>query len=396
MRVEIDVPVIVTGRMKASHSIKWVFGSVTRVFHLPEYSASEVPAVLAYTEISEEGSKARTEFRGVEGRLFTDRMASAVGDDAMRFHFDRWDRRKAHPFFVAADVAVKARIDYIRRESQALAHQKMIPASLHDHSDSMASAHPFVFSTIEELGVRDVEDAAIEKQVDEFRSRMERVILVDGRVLLEEQEPIIRIDGYAAYVPTVNAGVLRRHEPMRLVTMENDPRGTPYAYMSLADHADMDQAAEAVADRFTTADPTVSHIADVEVIDPTYLRLSGEALTMAACADMMRSSFLDTLYIPASDSRRTKDRLESHLMGLDPAVLGCAQRLRTGIAASDETGIDPMLEQAVSDAVELGRASGSSRTFGRESVVEHAAAALEAWHDRQVSVDFSPGPRLRA
>lgn len=395
MRVEIEVPVVVTGRMKPSQSHKWVFASVPRVFDIPEYSSSEVPEVLSYVVEGGEIGREKVRYFGLDGMLFTDRGTRADSDQARQFHFDYWGNTPVHPFFVDADAVIRKRIEYIRRESIALAHQKMIPAEMHAHSDSGRSPL-FRFSTFEEIGVRHFNEEGIDEQVEAFQKRLERMILVDGKILVSEQEPIIKIGGYSGFAPNCLDAVVRRAEPTTLINLENWANEMPYAFLSIADYASTSETAFAIADRFNCRSATHGRVIDIEIGDPRYLNVSGEALTLAASADIMRSAFVATMSVHTRDTKSTYNQIEEKLMGLPPTVLDCAQRLYAGILASDESHAAPELEEAVSDALEIGRAEGNKRYFGSERVVEHAKTALEAWHDRPVSLEGMRPAAFRA
>ena len=394
MRVQIEVPVVVAGRMKTSHSHKSVFASVPQVFDIPEYSLSEVPVVLAVEERFESGNARRVEYFGVDGLLYTDRMFGAEDEVAKALHLQRCGENGTHPFFSAVEKLVEERMHSIRKQSLALAHQNVIPAAIHEYYENFSRV-PYRFKTLKELGVRHYDEAAVEKQLAAFAKRMERMVVVGGNVLAQEQEPVIRIGGYWDVSPEVSAGLHVRPEPEALVNVGGWGARLPYEFLPLADHDRMAERVHTIAKRFKTAKISTTEILEVEIGDPRYLTSSAEAGSLLAVADIVRRAFVEGMTVLTDDYDRAKTGTEKKLLSIDPAHLALAQRLTAGIAASGENEISQELETAMSGIVQASACGSAGKVFGKPEVADQAAEALEAWQDRAVYVDMSPATALR-
>ena len=296
MRVEVEVPVIGWGHAKAGHSYKDIFASVPRTFEIPEYDVSEVPPVLAYHETGPNGRVLRSEYFGVGGKLYRDRMVSANDASAISFHYQRYGT-VPHPFFSAISDQYDKRIHYIRKEGDLLAPKKMIPAEFGEYIVKGKGDVPFRIPTFQELTLKGYNEKAVDEQVVEFSKRMERMIVVGGNLLVEEQEPMIRIDGHiSSFVSSRFGGYVHlRPEPDQLLKLEDWNNTPPLAFISLSEFATLGDRIASLEERLGGHVEFEYAISDVEIDDARYLRASGEGATLMIAGDLLRRAFVEHL-----------------------------------------------------------------------------------------------------
>nr|WP_250808343.1 hypothetical protein [Neorhizobium tomejilense] len=396
MRVEIEVPVITWGRAKSTHSHKTVFASVPRVFEIPEYSTSEAPVVMAFSERYDGDKICRVEYFGIDGQLYTDRMAGADVEIATAFHLFRHDNAFLHPFFSAYAEEMGKRVDFIRRESHALAKQKMLPATFADQFEN-AQKTPYRFETMTSLGIRDFDEGKVQESVERFTKHMERFVIVGGNVMLREQEPIIEVRAdLGSYSTELHSRIRTRPVPGPLIDVKSGWM-RQVEFLSLRDHERLAERMAVLAARFSVKDPTQikgAEILDVEIDDLRYANVSSEGATLMAAAELMKRAFIDNIsnYSPSDDSDRVRAKTEAMLVALSPVDVDIMQRLIAGLAEADETVAPELLEGPVADVVHAYSSGRSDKCFGSRAYVEHAADALDRWHNREVGLNLSMAP----
>lgn len=390
MRVEVEVPVIGWGHAKTGHAYKNIFASVPRVYEIPEYDVSEVPAVLAYHETDPNGRTRRSEYFGVGGKLYRDRMVSANDATATAFHYQRYGR-VPHPFFSAVSDRYDKAIHLLRKESDLLAPKKMIPAEFGEHVVKGSGDVPFRIPTFQELSLKSYNEKAVEEQVVEFSKRMERMIVVGGNLLVEEQEPIIRIDGNMGWLGKHEGGVHVRPELSGLLNFDAWYGKNPLAFVSFADFEALDERVAALTARIGGSVEFEARISSVEVDDARYLRASGEGATLMAVADLLRRAFVENLTVTAGDSDYQRRNTQKNLLGTDPAVLASVQRLVISLFVAHETDVPAELESAVASIVEIHARNDLTTSFKSRTLLEYASDVLQLWQDREIGFDLGVG-----
>ncbi|MCZ7862467.1 hypothetical protein O9X98_13925 [Agrobacterium salinitolerans] len=397
MRVEVEVPVIGWGHAKAGHAYKDIFASVPRTFEIPEYDLSEVPIVLAYHEACPNGRERRSEYFGVGGKLYRDRLVSANDAFATTFHYQRYGA-VPHPFFAATSDRYDKRTHYIRKEGEALAPKKMIPAEFGEYIVKGRGDVPFRIPTFQELSLKWYNEKAVEEQVAEFSKRMERMIVVGGNLLVEEQEPIIRIDGHiSTFVSPRFGGYMHlRPEPDRLLKLDDWNHTPPIAFISLSEFATLEDRVASLEKRLGSHVEFEYPISHVEIDDARYLRASGEGATLMVAGDLLRRAFVEHISQSAGEADYQKKHAQGALMALDPALLAVMQRLVPALHAADEFEIPDALEESISTILDMHARSDLSSAFKTRTLLDYAADAFEVWQNREIGFEVGPSPALRA
>jgi hypothetical protein len=398
MRVEVEVPVIGWGQMKAGQSNKDIFASVPKTFEIPEYDLSEVPLVLAYSETHKSGKTSRSEYFGHAGKLYRDHMVDPNCQVAKSFHFQHWGTIP-HPYFAAVSERYRSRIHSLRKESEALAPKKMIPTDFGEHVVKGDGNVPIRIQTMQELGIKNYNEMVVEEQISEFAKRMERMIIVGGNLMVEEQEPIIRINGYLGSGP-YSAGKLAgyvhlRPETDRLVKPESWSSTTPLAYVSLAEIGTLENRVAALEACVSGNVQFEYGISDVEIEDARYMKTSGEGATLMAVADLLRRVFVQNMMPLGGESDYQYTCFQKTLMETSLTVLAEMQRMISALNVATETEIPQMLEESVAAILEMHSRNDLLGYFGNRHILEYAAHTLELWQDREIGLEMVRSPAIR-
>jgi hypothetical protein len=390
MRVEVEVPVIGWGQLKSGHAHKEIFASVPRVFEVPEYDLSEVPVVLAYGQAHGNGTNSRTEYFGIGGKLYTDRVVAPDEDGARVLRHPRYGG-PVHPYFAAISEQIGTTVHRLRKEGDAMLPKKTIPAAFGDFIANGRNGDEFVFPALEELRLKSYGEERVEAQLAAFAKRMERMIIVGGNVLVQEQEPIVRIEGdIGSYSMRVNGWVQSRPEPTRLVDIDGWYGTSPIGFVSLADFDSLPSRVAAIEERTQKTVEFETRLFDVELDDARYLRSSSEATTLTAVGDLLRRAFVERMR-PYSDGDDRKTLLQGNLMSLDPKLLETMQRLVAGLHKATETDVPEELEEALSMIVRH-RDTEMGAMFRNKRLLAYAADVLQLWNDREVDFEIGVQP----
>jgi hypothetical protein len=396
MRVEVEVPVIGWGQAKAGHAYKDVFASVPRVFEIPEYDVSEVPLVLAYHETDPKGQARRHEYFGVGGKLYRDRMVSANDATATALHYQRYGK-VPHPYFSATNDRYDKRIHQLRKESDLLAPKRMIPAEFGEYVAKGHDKTPFRIPSFQELRLKQYGEKEVEAQVVEFAKRMDRMIVVGGNLLVEEQEPIIRIDGtIGLYASRFGGYVHLRPETSQLLKLDDWNSTPPLAFVSLSEFATIGDRVALLEDRLCGRVEFEYSISDVEIDDARYLRASGEGATLMVVGDRLRRAFVEHISQAGGESDYQKKCGQEKLMALDPALLVIVQRLVPALHAATEFEIPDELEQSIASILEMHARNDLTDAFRERKLLDYASDVLQLWHDREIGIAFETRSALRA
>ncbi|MCV9964136.1 hypothetical protein OIU34_19830 [Pararhizobium sp. BT-229] len=396
MRVEVEVPVIGWGQAKAGHSYKDIFASVPRVFEIPEYDVSEVPVVLAYAETHESGKARRSEYFGHGGKLYRDRMVDPDGAFAKSFHFQRYGVIP-HPYFAAVSDRYEKRIHSLRKESDALAPKKMIPPEFGEHVIKRSGDVPIRIQTFQELGLKNFIEKAVEEQLDEFAKRMERMIVVGGNLMVEEQEPIVRIDGSVGSLTGRFGGYVHlRPETDRLVKPDSWSSTSALAFVSLAEIDTLESRVAAIEGRLGGHVEFEYGISDVEIDDARYLKVSGEGATLMVAADLLRRAFVQHMTPFEGDSDYRHTSVQKKVLSLEPAVFASVHGMITALQVANEFDIPEALEESMSSIMDMHARKDLSECFRSRKLLEYASDVLQLWQDREIGFDLGVRPALRA
>jgi hypothetical protein len=396
MRVEVEIPVLGWGSLKPGAAKKDIFASVPRVFDIPDYSISEVPVVLAYGEASRQtGKKTRTEYFGVGGKLYTDRMAAPDDDEARSMHYRRTDKA-VHPYFAVSHERFVARARMLRKESEVLAPKKMIPAEFGEFATNGRHDTSLRIQTFQELGLKRYDEERVEKQIADFSKRMERMIVVGGNVMAEEQEPMFKIGGRVSSngAGRMTGRVHTRPETAELVDIHGWAEEMGLAFVSLSRFDSLPSRVAALEERFGASVDFDASPFDIEIDDPRYLRASGEAVTMIAAADLLRRRFVDRMAAFDHIQDKAKNGVMDSLMKLEPGLLASVQTLASTLPSATEFDISEDLEQVVSEIMARHAVSDLGHMFGSATILGYVGDALQLYQDREVGLEIGVRPNL--
>jgi hypothetical protein len=392
MRIEVEVPVIGWGQLKSGHAHKEIFASVPRVFEIPEYGLAEVPVVLAYGQAHANGTNSRVEYFGLGGKLYTDRVVAPDDDGARVLRYPRYGGSAVHPYFTAISEKIGTTVHRLRKEGEAMLPKKTIPAAFGDFISNGRTGDEFVFPALEELRLKSHGEERVEAQLAEFAKRMERMIIVGGNVFVEEQEPIMRIEGdVGSYSLRINGWVQNRPEPTRLVDIDGWYGTSPIGFVSLADFENLPSRVAAIEERTKKTVEFDTRLFDVEIDDARYLRSSSEATTLTAVGDLLRRAFVERMRPYSDGDDRGKTLLLGNLMNLNPKLLETMQKLVGGLQKATETDIPEELEEAVATIV-LHRDTDIGAMFRDQKLLAYAADVLQLWSDREVEFEIGVQP----
>ncbi|MCS4090229.1 hypothetical protein FHT76_001818 [Rhizobium sp. BK176] len=391
MRVNVEVPIIGWGQLKSGHVEKNVFASVPSVFEIPEYDLSEVPVVLAYGLAHENGTNSRVEYFGIGGKLYTDRVVAPDEDDARALSYPRYGGT-VHPYFTSVGERISSVVHRLRKEGDSLLPKKTIPAAFGEFILNGRSGDGFLFPTIKELGLKSYIEERVETQLAEFAKRMERMIIVGGNLFVEEQEPMVRIEGdIGSYAMGVNGWVQNRPEPTRLVDIDGWYGTSPIGFVSLADVDTLPSRIAAIEERTEKNVRFETRLFDVELDDARYLRSSSEGTTLTAVGDLLRRAFVERMRPYSDGDDRGKTILQGNLMNLDPKLLETMQKLVGGLRQATEADIPGELEEAVATLVR-NRDTEMCAMFRDKKLLAYAADVLQLWNDREVEFEIGVQP----
>jgi hypothetical protein len=395
MRVTIEIPVITWGAKRANSANKKVVASVPRVFDIPEYASTDAPVVLAHVTESRdangERSLHRREYFGIDGNLYTDRQVGAFDDLAVRLHYPRYaGGHVPHPYFGEAFARIHAQLHAMRKADYSAFRTAVLPSSLNKFvtGEEFGASDTQAIERLDGLSLARWGKDDVEVQVALFERRMEKFAVIDGNVVMREDEPLI---AFRAEHPSPTVDVIERRESVTVRGLNRWSRGGPssWGYMSLADAGDLAGRIEALAWKMT--DP-VNRVVEVEVADASYLRASSAAATLVDAAETMRRKFIAAVTVTSEDSETARARTGDVLEALDEAAFSAFKALVRGLDESDETSVSPTLE----GAVELAAASGGRKNFGDEKLLSHAIEAVEAWRNRSIGLEMEFSPRMAA
>lgn len=390
MRIEIEVPIVVYGKQKTSQALRWAFASVPQVFDIPEYSTSDVQNVLSITEEREE-DVLRHDYFGVQGQeqLYTVRSGTYGSEEAKAFHWNRYKPEQCHPFFETVQEQVQERLSEVARAHNHSTAKHVFPESIGTYRDEWDADHAsFRFSTLPEIGIRHFYEDSVDQQIETFARRMERFICVDGIIMVTEQEPAIGLVGYTGFGRTVRPQLILRREPTELVNLDDWSLEKPMGFLAISDFDSVDERVAEIAETLASSDLSKdASILNVEVHDQSYLKLSGEALTLVASADLARRSFLEAIGVWHHKDAVARNVMQTKLLGLGTSQLDTFQKLVAGLQSSDESHASEELETAVSLILETPAPSGMENPFGNERIILHLASSMERWQDRFVDLD---------
>lgn len=397
MKIDIDVPVVVRGCVGRA-SYRYNLATVPREFELPELSSSDVPMVLA-VENDHGGGRTRHEFFGFDGAIYRPTDSSVTAGEAKGFAYPiSGNAAKVHPLFQDATRRICDLVTRLRTSKRQQIKFAMGPQALGDMLVEYSNREPFTPPSLQSLALRDMSDSEVEHEVGQFEKELARLIVVGGKVMIRQQEPLAAIES-----KNRRAGSLRdadwyarlwfhdRPEPWfpqgRTRSSVNDMANGGFLSLRDADRFEeivdvLEQAKGFPIERQRT-------LVNVEIVDPEYLRTSTEAISLVDIADGIRHAFVSNLSSKGNPQfNGSSTTTAEHLDQIAPETFIAYKSIVDGLKRSDEYGVDTAVEEGLAHFSTLDGKTAWTLLSKDEPQIAEIAARLDAWHSREVG--FNP------
>lgn len=387
MQVTVHVPVWVKGSPPPQRAERTIVGSVPTVYEIPEYSMAELPVAFVCTV---ERPSRNSEFTRIDKIRRTERVPfhtdgesffTAAGSNVLEggvYPFFYWrGRDSGHAFF---DVSLRGLEDAVsgklRNYSPREAARAFSPPSF--AAAVSAADAPYELPAMDTYGNIDFRHADLDHQLETFARRMERFVSVDGMLYLREPEPLLRV---RSDHNAIGVEIARRPEGGPLSDGRIDE--TTYAYYRMDQLEEAVDFARSLADAFGRAQRVKVENGEIDIVEPSWRGASTEGLTLVTLASLLRSRMC-MIAENSSLNRVGSTAGERMLNSLSLEAFVVFKKLGAGLETSSETHVDPLIEEAVFEAVrnpELHR-----YFFPTEADQPVAESMIARWEDRPVEL----------
>jgi hypothetical protein len=378
MRITFNLPVIVSGMPGRVRDKRNVLGSVPVSHDVPVLSEYDAPIALAYVHEDKNGLKSTEEFLGYEGRLFraiTTRPAAEVNHVARLGQLDEDD------LFVEQQKAIRSKRDWVRDIGKSYAKTMVAPAGFADYIAASGEAECHI-TALADLQVREYDEAAVAREIEKFRQKIAKLVIVGDRFYLSEPEPVIRMTERSGDVV---------FDVVRSKNLEfGIPKGSGRDLPSLGFfRMDQEEAMLAEGQAMATTGRAFSRVSEIAVYDPSILTANTEAMSLCEVAAGFAQRFLTQLFqdrlCEYEDSVR---HLGKAMAEVPVAQVALYQRMINGVAAFKTTGDPSEVEAAVMSVLESeDRALERFYFLCQGNPARFAEAIGRRWNDREVSLD---------
>ncbi|MBY3432855.1 hypothetical protein HFN89_01525 [Rhizobium laguerreae] len=377
MRITFEVPVIVEAKPGRAVNERMVFGYEAVEVEVPVISVQDAPVALRYIRI--EGNQGMPEeFRGHEGRLYHDIEARPL--PRLEGIYQR--HRSPDGLFDLQMAAIAHVIDRMEKRSGSSAYKQMHPNSFADAAKRRASHCRLEAVRDMELR-RDGVERAIAEQVNDFRSRVGGMVIIDDRFHLPEAEPLLAL--IPAWAGNVDCRVVRSGTPPNNLAKQGF-QVQSLGYFRFDEMEKLEEEAPILANGGTVT----WSVRGVETIDPGVHVTDTDTLTLVGLANAFTQYFASSLVVDEEIKREDgkTDWMVSALSRLPVEQFAIYKSLLSGIEAARTRGDTDELEAAVCRIVESPAGSIERATFVYgEDVGRQALEIVRRWNDREVRLD---------
>ncbi|MCS4088414.1 hypothetical protein [Rhizobium sp. BK176] len=402
MILEIEYPITTTGRPnKAAKHKTVVFRDVVRV-DIPDYGPSaKRPAML----VDGPPGFQRTPYYGIDGRLYgetaqkvpRDRRSSLVislrgSDNVLTRHLET----------ELVELGKKLRNHHSTAVSTALFPNELANYFADGLQTTRAAARadlvPVILPTFEQLSVRDMDMAEVERQRSAFAAHLSEFVIVDGELMRTVPEPVYGVSiGYPAYgEPGADRG---SEGSAAKVEMILPPRYKQLHKMQEHVNVVAFFAADRYRDALAYANEIKTHQGPgprealeaarlIRVKDESFVGFDDEKASLLMVAENMARMFLKEA-LGYQDSH-SKDKIRGALDKAPIETIIAWKALTAAINSEDMS----LLPGAVQDCLDAQRRTGTKYFADFQMPPAVIEAALAKWDDRAVSfpIEAVTGP----
>jgi hypothetical protein len=392
MKVSVEIPVIASGFAGRVQSTRPIVGSFPEEFDIPDYSPAEVPVVIqvedvrAATNVEKADDPeisavvARYTYCGVDGRLFV--PANGICDGtAVRFDYEEAGGSK-HPFFADQRLYLSRRIAAMDKWET---RNELLPKALSERLRGLRET--YTVETMTALNAKQLDQVEVERQLESVRKRIDRFISVGGRLFIAVPEPLLAVNTTST-VPELSL-VTRSDGESFTDWTAREPQVRRDYYNLL----EIDEAKRQARDQQKPGSPPFAdRIHSVTVVDPSFVKADGSALTLAHMARCMLLAFAGQL-VPSGMSTYAAqtEEMASMLAKVSRAALEACKDIEEGLSLTTGNDVSPLLELGLEFALS-GREDARPFVAGRNAMED--VRRLRRWTERSVGFGFTDGMRL--
>jgi hypothetical protein len=403
MILEIEYPITTTGRPnKATKSKTVVFGDVVRI-EIPDYGPSaKRPAML----VDGPPGFQKTPYYGIEGKLYGETAQKVPQDRRFTLTISLRGSDNVltrHLETELVELGKKLRNHHSTAMATALFPNELASYFADGLQTTRAAARadlvPVILPTFEQLNVRDLDMAEVERQRAAFAEHLSEFVIVDGWFMRSVPEPVYGVKiGFPAYEGDGPLGGAEGSAAK--VELILPPRDKQLHKMQ--EHVNV--VAFFSADRYADAMAYANEIKPyqgpgprealeaarlIRVKDESYIRFDDEKASLLMVAENMARRFLREAlgYQNSHSTDKVRDAFDTA-----PIEVIVAWKVLTAAIKSEDVD---RLPGAMRDCLEVQERTGTE--FFADSHLPPAVieTALAKWDDREVSITMEPsrGPR---
>ncbi|MCS4090240.1 hypothetical protein [Rhizobium sp. BK176] len=321
MKITVEVPIIGEVTSSKMHGAKWTVACERRDYEILEYPSSEAMKVLSYRL---RANASPVDFHLVDKQTVRDTAQVMTSRDSIyRLEVGR-NTKAVHPFFERAFKTMTPKLVELCKLNKASLKEEAMPTSFVDAiSDATAPLHVPVAL---ERGRSWWNEKVIEPQRAAFDAWMSRFLIVDDRLMVREEVPMLMIGGDSDY-PTVE--VVAGDDCSDPVAMNNSIGFMPktFGYFGMEEfEAALDYAAAVGGGWLADQD------LQVDMVSPLIPSRDYADMSVVDMAEGMRKRFVRRIASISHDPVENFAEMEQALASIDVGTFALFKELVDGIA----------------------------------------------------------------
>jgi hypothetical protein len=396
MLVTFHLPVLVYGMPGRTTNKRAVVGYVPVVNDIPVLSDHDAPVALEFTHDDHNGIATKEILRGYEGTLLRD--IATLPSDIVGVTLQRHGHNKDSIFADSLDFIKSEGIERTRKigSGATAAHALVAPAPFAEYICGWGEGQ-YELTPLADMALKEGYEEQLNKQVEAFRGKIARLMIVGDRFYLPEPEPIYKLTDWHG---DVQIGLLRGSGANDFGVVKGSGRD-----LNALGYFRMDQEEEmlAEADVLAAGQRVWASVHDVVVHDPSILVANTEAMTLAELAATFAQRFLTQILDGEYSYEEKLSRLGKALAEVPAEQFATYKRLVHGIELFKAEGDVSELEAAVFAVTESDPRNLNRYYFLFQGRVSRVADEItRRWNDREVSLErdiplspsAAPAPRV--
>lgn len=380
MLVTFHLPVLVYGMPGRTTNKRAVVGYVPVVHHVPVLYDHDAPIALEFTYHDHNGFETKEVLRGHEGTLLRD--LATLPSDIVSVMLTQHGHNKDGLFAEQLAFIASEGVEYTRKVAKGSGptHALVAPPPFADFVCNWERDYEFM--PLADMALKEGYEELLNRQVDTFRQKIARLVIVDGRFYLPEPEPVFKLSDWHG---DVQVGLLRGEKAGDFGIVKGsglDMNGLGYFRL------DQQEEMLAEAEILAAGQRVMFSVRDVSVYDPSILAANTEAMTLAELAATFAQRFLTQILDDECSYEEKLSRLGKALASVPTEQFETYQRLVKGIDLFKSNGDHSELEAAVFAVTESDERNLNRYYFlyqGRVS--RYADEITRRWNDREVSLE---------